>query len=148
MRWRDDRGQVAGIEVLPFGFLIFVVGALLLANAWAVVDAKFAVTAAAREATRIYVESSDPQTADARAREAATAVAVGHGRDASDISVVIVADHGFTRCGVVSSEVTVVVPSLTLPFIGGFGRRFSVRATHTERIDPYRSGLTGTAACD
>ena len=33
----DDRGQVGGIEALPFGLLVFVVGALLVANAWAVV---------------------------------------------------------------------------------------------------------------
>jgi len=31
--WRDDRGQVAGIEAIPFGVLIFVVGALLVTNA-------------------------------------------------------------------------------------------------------------------
>ena len=44
---RDESGQ-AGIEVLPFGILTFVVGALLVANAWAVIDAKIAVSAAAR----------------------------------------------------------------------------------------------------
>ncbi|MGZ4694068.1 MAG: hypothetical protein ACXWA3_10620, partial [Acidimicrobiales bacterium] len=52
---RDDRGQLAGIEVLPFGVLVFVVGALLITNAWAVVDAKIAVDAASREAVRTYV---------------------------------------------------------------------------------------------
>ncbi|MGV3758684.1 MAG: hypothetical protein ACO1PW_03960 [Actinomycetota bacterium] len=49
---RGDRGQVAGIEAIPFGLLIFVLGGLLLANAWAVVDAKLATDAAAREAVR------------------------------------------------------------------------------------------------
>ncbi len=57
MNWRDDRGQVAGIEAVPFGILIFVVGALLIANAWAVIDVKMAVTSAAREAARTYVEA-------------------------------------------------------------------------------------------
>ncbi|MBA2283441.1 MAG: hypothetical protein H0W25_19710, partial [Acidimicrobiia bacterium] len=52
---RDERGQMGGIEALPFGLLIFVVGALLVANAWAVIDAKLAVTAAAREAARTWV---------------------------------------------------------------------------------------------
>ena len=47
---RGDAGMVGGIEVLPFGVLIFVVGSLLVANAWAVVDTKFMVTSAAREA--------------------------------------------------------------------------------------------------
>ena len=41
--WRDERGQVGNVEVLPFGVLIFVVGALLVSNAWAVIDARMAV---------------------------------------------------------------------------------------------------------
>ena len=41
-RCAGDAGQVGGIEALPFGLLIFVVGTLLIANAWAVIDAKFA----------------------------------------------------------------------------------------------------------
>ena len=44
----------------PFGLLIFVVGSLLIANAWAVVDAKFATDAAARQAVRTFVEGDDP----------------------------------------------------------------------------------------
>jgi hypothetical protein len=35
-RARSDAGQVGGIEALPFGLLVFVVGATLVANAWAV----------------------------------------------------------------------------------------------------------------
>ena len=57
--WNEDCGQVGGIEVLPFGLLVFIVGTLLVANAWAVVDAKLAVTSAAREAVRSYVEADD-----------------------------------------------------------------------------------------
>ena len=146
MNWRDDRGQVAGIEVLPFGFLIFVVGALLLANAWSVVDAKLAVTAAAREAARVYVESSDPGSAHAQADDAARSVIAGHGRDGSG-AVVDVETGSFSRCSEVRAEVTVTVPSVVVPFIGGFGRSFSVSADHVERIDPYRSGLSGAATC-
>ena len=58
-RLRGDAGQVGGIEALPFGLLIFVAGSLLIANAWAVVDAKFATDAAARQAVRTFVESDD-----------------------------------------------------------------------------------------
>ena len=49
---RREQGFVAGGEVLPFGVLIFVLGTLLLVNAWAVIDAKFAVSSASREAAR------------------------------------------------------------------------------------------------
>ena len=63
----DEHGQVGGIEGLVFGVLVFVFGALLVANAWAVVDAKSAASVAAREAARVCVESS---YADAVAVEA------------------------------------------------------------------------------
>ena len=33
----SDAGMVGGVEALPFGLLVFVVGSLLVANAWAVV---------------------------------------------------------------------------------------------------------------
>ena len=39
-RASGDAGQVGGFEALPFGVLIFVVGVLLITNAWAVIDAK------------------------------------------------------------------------------------------------------------
>jgi hypothetical protein len=58
-RLRDEGGAVGGLEVLPFGLLIFVVGILLVVNAWAVVDAKLAAEAAAREAARAPLVVSD-----------------------------------------------------------------------------------------
>src|SRR3954447_14686723 len=67
-RWHDERGQVGGLEALAFGLLIFVIGTLIVANAWAVVDAKFAVESAARQAARNYVE---PGHADVEAAAAA-----------------------------------------------------------------------------
>ncbi len=71
MNWSDDGGQVAGIETIPFGILLFVIGALLVANAWAVIDVKMAVTSAAREAARTYVEAPDHVTGVADAQRAA-----------------------------------------------------------------------------
>ncbi len=41
-RARGDAGQVGGFEAIPFGVLVFVLGALLITNAWAVIDAKLA----------------------------------------------------------------------------------------------------------
>ena len=55
--WRDDRGVVGGVEAIPFGLLLFVAGTLLVANAWAVIDAKMAATSAAREAARTYMKN-------------------------------------------------------------------------------------------
>jgi len=99
-RWHDDRGQLAGIEALPFGVLTFVVGMLLVVNAWGVVDAKQATTSAAREAVRAYVEAPDEATAVAAAEEAARRSMEGHGRDSSRTTVEIRHADGrpFGRC--------------------------------------------------
>jgi hypothetical protein len=53
----DEQGFVGGFEGLLFGFLIFLVGTLIVAHAWAVVDTKFAVVEAAKQAARTYVEA-------------------------------------------------------------------------------------------
>ncbi len=145
-RLRGDRGQVGSIEVLPFGLLVFVIGSLLIANAWAVVDAKFASDAAAREAARTYVEAADATQARADAVAAGQRALDGHDREGT---VAPQGTPGLERCEPVTFRATVTVPQLTLPFIGGFGDGFEVTSTHTEVVDPYRSGLEGevSAAC-
>lgn len=145
-RCRGDRGQVGGIEALPFGLLIFVVGSLLIANAWAVVDAKFATDAAARQAVHTFVEASDPGAAMGQAQEAGFASIEAHGRDPHRSIVRPVGDPELVRCERVTFEVVYEVPALSLPFIGGYGRApFQVRSTHSEVVDPFRSGVEGTA---
>src|SRR4051794_39293715 len=54
---RSDAGFAGGIETLPFGLLIFVVGTLMVVNLWAVLDTKMGVDAAAREGARAVAES-------------------------------------------------------------------------------------------
>lgn len=146
--WRDDRGQFAGIEAVPFSILVFVVGSLLLANAWAVIDAKLAVTSAAREAGRTYVEAPpDLGTAQQRAREAGYDAIEGHGRDRDRAEIHVENLAGaYARCARITASATYDVPALTLPFIGGYGRAFHVRSTHSEIIDPFRDGIPG-ASC-
>jgi hypothetical protein len=148
-RARGDRGQVGGIEVLPFGVLIFVVGALLVTNAWGVVDAKIAADAAAREAVRAYVEAPDAAHADSDARRAAVATLVAHGRraDLMTLSIRRAGDAPFGRCVPVTVEIHYPVPAVVLPWIGGYGHAFDVHAHHTERIDPFRAGLAGSGTC-
>jgi hypothetical protein len=133
---------VAGIEGLVFGLLIFVVGTLIVVNAWGVIDAKMSASAAAREAARAYVKA--PAGSDALA----LAVAAGHdtlsslGRHRSDQRVELVSGT-FVRCSVVTFRVTVPVPLIKLPWLGSHGTGFTAVASHTEVVDPYRSGLTG-----
>jgi hypothetical protein len=146
-RLRGDHGQAGGLEALPFGVLVFVVGALLVANAWAVIDAKFAVDAAAREAVRTFVEapadSSDPI---GRAKGAGLDALAGHGRDPTRATVRPVGDVVLERCARVTFEAIYEVPALALPIVGGYGPgAFRVRATSTELVDPFRDGLHGEA---
>lgn len=148
-RLRGDAGQVAGIEVIPFGILIFVIGSLLIANAWAVVDAKAAVVAASREATRVYVEAPDQTSASIRAQAASRSAITGHGRNPDRARLVVdhVADEPWGRCVRVIVTVHYPVPALTLPWIGGYGHPFDVRSTHSEVIDPYRADLPIGGSC-
>ncbi len=145
-RLRGDRGQVGGVEALPFGVLVFVVGVLLVANLWTIVDAKVAVTSAAREAARAYVEAEDGARAEGDAIAAAQAAITRRGRSIARTGVAITAGV-FRRCVTVTFEVTYVVPTVTLPFVGGFGDGVRVRARHGEIVDPYRNGPEGDAAC-
>jgi len=141
-----DRGQVGGIEAIPFGLLIFVLGSLLITNAWAVVDAKFATDAAARQAARTFVEGESADEALDDAQRAALTALAGHGRDPDRAVVRAVGELALVRCERATFEVTYEVPALSLPLIGGYGRGpFVVRSTHSELVDPFRSGLEGHA---
>jgi hypothetical protein len=152
----DDRGQVGGIEVLPFGLLVFVVGTLLIANAWAVIDAKLAADAAARQAARHFVEADVPAADDFRgaegeARRAGYEALAAHGRERSRSTVELTrleapeGRAGFTRCARATFTASYDVPVLHLPWIGGFGPGLDVTGRHSELIDPYRDGVPGSA---
>jgi len=140
---------VGGIEALPFGLLIFVVGSLLIANAWAVVDAKFATDAAARQAVRTFVEGDDEARARDDALAAGLAAIEGHGRDPDRARVSPVGTLTLSRCARVTFEAEYDVPAISLPFIGGYGPApLRVRSSHSELVDPFRNGVPGSAvAC-
>ncbi len=146
-----ERGQVAGIEALPFGLLIFVAGTLLMVNLWGVIDAKFAADAAAREATRYVVESArtDRTTAEIRAgaRDIATQTLADHGRNRAPTVEVRPESTLLERCERVQVVVSTEVPAIRLPFFGGFGDAFDIVARHSALVDPTRSGVGGRADC-
>ncbi len=142
----DESGFAGGAEALPFGVLVFVIGGLLLANAWGVIDAKLAAYSAAREATRAYVESpsSSADYAIQNAQQAAGEAIAGHGRDPSKMKLVTVNDASYTRCSPITFEVSYPVSTISLPWVKGLGvGSITVRASHSELVDPYRSGVPG-----
>ena len=138
----DERGQIAGLEGLVFGMLLFVFGTLLVVNAWAVVDAKLASSAAAREATRAFVEGRVPADAAQAAEAAALAAFAGHGRSVDRAEVRRV-EGELARCSRVVFEASYRLPALQIPVLGGLGEGFRVSSRHAELVDPHRSGLPG-----
>jgi hypothetical protein len=133
--------------VLPFGVLVFVVGSLLIANAWAVIDAKLATTAAAREAARSYVESDSASTGADAATQAAEEAISNYGRDADRLGLELEQDGRFARCSRVTFVASYEIPAISLPFGIGFGGPIEVRTRHSEIIDPLRSGLPSESTC-
>jgi magnesium and cobalt exporter, CNNM family len=147
----DDRGQIGGSEALPFGILIFVVGIILVVNIWAVIDAKLAFDSAARQAVTTVVESGNEADGRAAAADAGRAALATHGIDPSQAEITLLplegsgGQEGFTRCARATYEVSTPVPALTVPWVGGFGHGFSVTSRHSELVDPFRSGVPGSA---
>lgn len=145
---RGEAGQLAGIEAVPFALLVLVVGALVVANAWAVIDAKLAVDAAAREATRTYVEGwPDPVASWRQAQAVGQEAATAQGRQGSRVELQRTLEPGYQRCARVRITASYRLPALSLPFIGGVAHGFTVSSTHSEVIDPYRSGGTAGGGC-
>lgn len=140
-----DAGFAGGLAGLLFGFLVFLLGTLLVGYGWAVVQTKAAVVDAARQAARSYVESPDAVTAYDSARTAAAGSLAAKGRNPARSSLQVSAGT-FGRCARVTVTISYPAPVLLLPLSGLFGGP-TVRAQHSELVDPYRSGLPGSAAC-
>lgn len=142
---RTERGAVGGLEALPFSVLIFVCGSLMILNAWAVVDTKMAVTAAAREAARTYSEAQAPGPGRRDAARAAREAYSAHGHDPDRLRV-SGPTGALARCGRVEATARAVVPAIRIPLVADLGR-IEVRSTHRERVDDLRTGLPGEAVC-
>lgn len=136
----DQEGFVAGAEALIFGVLVFVIGTLIVVNAWGVIDAKFATSAAAREAVRAVVESSPGDDLQLRAERVAVSTLRGYGRSDSEVGVTPLGVTTLERCAEVGYEVSVTVPAVA--FVGGMAvGDYTVSSRHYELVEPYRSGL-------
>jgi hypothetical protein len=144
-RWADDSGFIAGAEALPFGVLIFLVGSLMVFNAWAVIDAKVAVAASVREAVRAYVEAPEGSSPHALAEAAAVRTLTAHGRPAGPMTDLSVSGT-FERCAPVTVSMGYRIPAIVLPWRMGLGD-VTVRSAASEIVDPLRSGLEGEASC-
>jgi hypothetical protein len=139
-----ESGQ-AGAEILFFACLVFTALALIIVNAWATVDAKFMVTAAAREATRAYVEAGGPSEAKSDAQAASDRVIASYSAHEDRQKPIVVKGH-FGRCQRVTIAASFEIPALQIPLFGvSIGSR-TVTSSHSEIVDPYRSGLADGVA--
>ena len=150
LRRRDEAGQLAGIELLPFGLLVFVVGVLFFAQIWAVFEAKTAASSAARETTRTFVETpAGVGVAEALSdsRNAGLRALMAQGRDPGRATIEPRGPLSLDRCARATFEVEYSVPIVNLPLLSGFGDGITVRSRHSEIVDPFRDGLRGAASC-
>lgn len=144
-----ERGAVGGIEMLPFGLLIFLAGTLLIANTWVVIDAKMGTSNAARESVRYLVESDgDINGALAHGNAAFMAqVASGGATGSFNVGGGGIANDGFVRCARVTATYEYTTPIITVPYIGSWGEGIHVESSHSEVVDPYRGGLGQETLC-
>ncbi|MEX2563307.1 MAG: hypothetical protein WD358_08615 [Nitriliruptoraceae bacterium] len=153
----QEGGFVAGAEALLFGVLIFVLGTLMVVNAWAVIDARLAASAAAREAVRAVVEAPPGTNLEVLASRAARDAVQAHGRDPSTVRIESTGPLVQSRCARVRLRVSVPIVTIAVPGVTSrspgaaqapLGHRwFEATSTYSEVVDPYRSGLPGTAVC-
>lgn len=142
---RSERGQMAGIEAIPFGILVFLAGTLLVSNAWAVVTNRTTAESIAREYLRAYTHAADRPHALIAGARAASLTASAHGLGPDRVG--IVEPSVWTRCAVATVTVTINVPEVRAPFLGGFGTQ-EVEVTHRDRIDAYRAGIPPSGTTD
>lgn len=142
----DEAGFVGGFEGLLFGSLLFVAGTLLVAHAWAILDTKAATEEAARQAARTYVRASSAAVALSSADTAAANALSGYGRDPTRAKVAL-SSGSFGRCQRITISVSYPAPALVLPFVGRVGTGEEVKSLTSELVDPYQSGLPGSATC-
>ncbi len=143
-----ENGAIGGAEGLVFGVLIFVVGTLILLNAWAVVDAQLAANAAARESARAVTEARTLRDIERTAQLSANESLRSTWPRARNTTVTLRQDGASRgRCEMVHVIVSFDVPTISVPLINAAGGSRRVRSHHEEIIDPYRSGLPGSPVC-
>ncbi|MFU8839615.1 MAG: hypothetical protein ACNA8R_02705 [Nitriliruptoraceae bacterium] len=144
MNRRREEGVVAGLEALAFGVLVFVVGTLVVVNAWAVIDARFATSAAAREAVRAVIEAPEvglsPAQLEQRAGAAAVQALAAHGYDREPVLTGPPLTQA--RCATVEVRVELTVVPTLVPWVTQ-PPTYRVASTHAEVVDPFRAGLEG-----
>ncbi|HEV7741059.1 MAG TPA: hypothetical protein VGO65_01440 [Pseudolysinimonas sp.] len=141
-RWSDESGS-ASLEFITAGVVLLVPIVYLILALSAVQAATLAVDGAARQATRVYVQSASTASARSAAARAIAVTLADYGLDAAAASVEIGcrprADACLTRRGFVTVTIRMTVPlPLAPPFLDtGLPAGLPVEATATEQVSRF-----------
>ena len=117
-RLRDDAGS-ASLEFITVGLLLLVPIVYLVLALSAVEKASFGVEGAARQATRVFVQSGSEGDAEAAAQTAIAVTLADYGLDAHDAHVQVSCrpdpSDCLTRRGFVTVSITATVPLPLIP---------------------------------
>ena len=138
-RWRalsfgEESGQALLEAAIAIPVLLVMVFGVVAAGR--VTEAKLAVQASAREASRTLALAPSEQQGMADALAAGHSVAAGYGLADQRLTVAVDA-NGFLRGGTVTADVGYSVPLSDLPLLSFFN--VEVSSSHSERVDIYRS---------
>ncbi len=141
-RSRDDGGS-ASLEFITVGMLLLVPIVYLVLALSAIEKASFGVEGAARQATRVFVQSGSEGEAEAAARTAIAVTLADYGLDVDDAQVQLSCrpdpSHCLTRRGFVTVTISATVvlplvpPALTLTLPAGI----PVQSVATEQVSRF-----------
>ena len=118
LRLRDEAGS-ASLEFITVGMLLLVPIVYLVLALSALENASFGVEGAARQATRVFVQSASDGDAEAAARTAIEVTLADYGLDAAHAHVEVSCRPNPSRCltrrGFVTVSITTTVPLPLVP---------------------------------
>lgn len=143
-RGRDERGSGI-VEFVWLGIVLLVPMIWIVISVLEVQRGAFAVSSAARAASRAYALAPDEQTGLARAREVAEFTLKDQGGDDMPLDVAVDCSLGSGNCLVGTSVITVTISShVQLPLfpevLRGGETGFELESSHTVPIGQYVQG--------
>jgi Flp pilus assembly protein TadG len=143
--WADDRGS-ASLEFITAGLVLLVPLVYLVLAMSSIQAGALAVEGAARQASRVFVQSADVGAARASAIRAVEFALADHGVDPDSATITVSCapdpSNCLTRRGFVTVTVTIAAPlPLTPPVImGDFPIAVPLTATSTQHVSRFWSG--------
>jgi hypothetical protein len=143
--WADDSGS-ASLEFITAGLVLLVPLVYLVLAMSSIQAGSLAIEGAARQASRVFVQSGDVATAQSSAITAVEFALADHGIDPDSASIVVTCtplpSDCLTRRGFVTVTVGLSVPLPLVPpvLVGDFPMAVPLTATSTQQVSRFWSG--------